>query len=560
MTATSPSTDAAPPARPTDTHRDGVTLRSLLDQDVLDATVVAGRAGLDRIVERVNVMEVPDILDFVRPNELLVTTAYPLRERSEELATLVQALDDAGLAGLGVKLGRYLDELPTALVAAADERDFPVMLLPDTTSFDVVLNDVLSHVLSDQAARLRRSEHIHRTFLQLVVAGGGVDAIAGELARLVEVPTAIVALDGAVLAQRGMDELVANPDGDEPQLELSPDTEHLRVGSDHLRVAVAPAAAGPRLFGHVVALADHASGTGREHVAGDDRMALESAATVTALALSMESEIRAVESKYQSDLMHDLMTGRIGTTADALRRARTFGWDLDRPLITLVLRYEDTGETPDAPSSSARRSPLPAALANLLRQRDPRVTVVRFSEEVVVLTTPFEGDDARTTAIQFLQDRVDAARRSTGMVVSGGLSRPVHDVTEIPRGYDQAVNALTVGRRVHGTGHVAHFDELGAHRVLSLIDDVGELRAYANEVLGDLAVDDETTNDLRHTLEVLLETNLNVAESARRLHFHYNTLRYRIEKLEGMIGPFMDDARVRLNVQLALLIHDMRGI
>lgn len=542
---------------------EGVPLGELVDSGVLAATVLAGRAGLGRTVERLNVMEVPDILEFVKPNELLVTTAYPLRDEPDAFVDLVIALDDAGLAGVGVKLGRYLETLPAAALRIADERNFPILQLADDTSFDVVLHDILAHILTVQTDRLQRSERIHRTFLQLVVAGGGTEAIVAELSNLIDMPTAIVGLDGAVLASHRLGAVTTTWSTPPDELVLSIDTGHVRVDADHHPVLVAAIAAGPRLFGHVIAVPPKQPGPGTSrttaHGAPAHHLALESAATVTALALSMASEIQAVESKYQSDLVHDLLTGRIGTTADVLRRANAFGWDLDRPLITLVLQFEEPGQVDDDPGLR-RRTPLASGLAPRLRGRDPRVAVVRFSEEVVVLTAPFDGPTARTDARTFLATQVAAAAEATGLVVSGGLSRPVATVADIPRGYEQAVSALTIGRRIQGPGHVAHFDELGAHRVLALIDDVEELRSFASEVLGDLAADDEITTDLRHTLEVLLTTNLNVAESARRLHFHYNTLRYRIDKLEGMVGPFMDNSGVRLNIQLALLILGMRGL
>jgi PucR family transcriptional regulator, purine catabolism regulatory protein len=51
-----------------------------------------------------------------------------------------------------------------------------------------------------------------------------------------------------------------------------------------------------------------------------------------------------------------------------------------------------------------------------------------------------------------------------------------------------------------------------------------------------------------------------VAESSRVLFYHYNTLRYRIAKLERLVGPFMTDAEVALRLGVALRVLRMHGM
>jgi purine catabolism regulator len=482
------------------------------------ARVLAGAAGLDRMVRRLNVMEVPDILPWVKPHELLLTTGYPLRHDPGALVELVAELDARGLAAMAIKLNRYLDELPPPMLAEADRRGFPIIEFPDGVGFDDVLNEVLGELLNRQAAELARSEEVHRALVSVVLEGGDLDDLAVELARILGGPVMITTTEGSGTARAG---------GEVPAASTR---------------TVVPIVAGRVEHGQIVAFSPVPLTDVDVHV-------LERAATVAALAITKRLAVAAVESKYRADFLRDVLTGRAGTPERISARARAFGWNLERPVTVLVAELD-----PDGDERSAQDR-LVACWTAAMRRHDPRGAVAGFSHEVVAVL------DATVDAARVAKDAASAFADTPPASFSTGTSRPVPGAEALPEAYGQALKAARVGRQLHGPGAVAHFDQLGVYRLLSLVNDTEELHAFVRETLGPLAADHDAENsDLRRTLQVLLETNLNVAETARRLHFHYNTLRYRIGKLERLLGNFTDDPHLRLNLTLALHVLRMRGI
>jgi purine catabolism regulator len=535
----------------------GLRVREVLGVSSLaGARVLAGAAGLDRVVQRLNVMEVPDILPWVKPHELLLTTGYPLRHDPDALVGLVAELDSRGLAALAVKLHRYLDEVPPAALAEADRRGFPVIEFPAGIGFDDVLNEVLSEVLNRQAAVLARSEEVHRALVSVVLDGGELADLAAELARILDGTVLITTPDGRVLAGAGAElTRMGGPD----QLDRAGRfrVESLPAGFRDETRAVVPIVAGRVDHGRIVALS-------RVPLTDADVHGLERAATVAALAITKRLAVAAVEGKYRADFLRDLLTGRVPDLAGAVGYARTFGWEIDRPLVALVAELDPDARGGPAVGADQRLELRPvqerftAAWQSVLRWRDPRAAVAHFNHEVVALVgLPGDGDVDRLVARLDAQVKGDGAggRQSFSL----GASRVARTPTELPRAYEQARTAVRIGRRLYGDGARASFDRLGVYRLLALIPDNGELRAFAEEVLGELTGDTTEAADLRHTLEVLLDVNGNVAQAARRLHFHYNTLRYRIDKLERMVGPFTTDAALRLDLALALRVLELRG-
>lgn len=540
------------PVLPDDTlSSGGVTVAEVLEAPSLaGSSVLAGKSGLGRVVRRLNVMEVPDILPWVKPHELLLTTGYPLRNTPQDLAHLVADLDERGLAAIAIKLGRYIDELPDGMLDSADRLGFPVIELPAGLSFDDVINEVLTEVLNRQAALLERSEHVHRALVSIVFDGGGLQELTDELLRLLGGAVCMTDPAGRVLAASG-----PVPDAAVP---LHRGPAGLREHSGR-RLAVAPIVAGALDHGRIVAL------PGERELGEPDVDILERAATVAALVITKQLAVNAVESKYQGDFLRDVLSGRALSGAEnvarAVAHAASLGWDIDRPLTVVVSELDGPADGP--PTGGSRTRPaqdrLAGAWSSAARARDPRTAVVAYSSEVVILlpVPPEPQNQTLHRLVATVRADIGAMKRT----FSAGASREVTSPAGLPEAYEQAREALRVGRRLYGTGSVASFDELGVYRLLSLVEDGAELRAFVREMLGPLADPDEPeAADLRRTLQVLLDTNLNVAETARIMHFHYNTLRYRIGKLERMLGSFTSDPHLRLNLALALQVVQMRGI
>ena len=543
-----------------------LTVRGLLSLPSLaGAEVAAGAAGLDTVVRWVNVMEVPDILPWVKPNELLLTTGFPLRHGGQGgtfdpsvVARLVDGLAERGVSALGVKTGRYLDELPPDMLDTAERHGFPVLVLPRGVAFDEVMSEVFTQLVDRQTWALDVADRLHRTLTALVLGGGDLPQIAAEVAALFDTAVLICSPDGRVQTTGGAEAnsaaLAALPLFD-PSGRFR--TEQVHAGLQDApdatggQLAVARVIAGGTDHGLIAAYGPN-GGLGPVTV-----QALERAATVAALAITKQLAVSAVESKFRGDFLRDALNGVAGPPELVTEHCAQLGWDVDRPLAVIVARLDESS----GPASVAGRTPmdrLTAAWEQVLRARDRAVPVVGFTHELVALV-PAEPESVQRTVAELVSS-VAGDRGGGRRSFSTGVSRVIGSIADLAAAYEQAGTAVRVGRRTHGPGAVAHFDGLGVHRVLSLVSDPGELRAFAAEVLGPLGADTPDALDLRGTLQELLDRNCNVAETARSLHFHYNTLRYRITKLETMIGPFTSDANLRLDVALALRVVQMRGL
>ena len=529
----------------------GVPLREVLALAPLDgARVVAGASGLDRRVRHVNVMEVPDILPWVEADELLLTTAYPLRDDRAALDELVPGLAGRGLAGLALKPARYIDRIPDEMLAAADRLGFPLIELPPDSSFNDIINSVLTVILNAQASRLQRTAAIHERFTAIVLGGGGLRQIAEALAESIARPVAIVDAGGIVQTGSAGSEAVGRAGRTIPL--PGPEVGHhdghpigFRVGERALTVQ--PIRVGSERFGALVLLGEAAT------LGEGDVEAIEYAATVAALRQVQARAVAESDRRFQAICLEELVTGHVDR-AVLSERAVAFSWDLGLPRAVVIARLEEIGDRPfaqvagTADETSARRRLAEAARVALGRN----AIIWERSAEVAALA-PAGADEAdlRDLGARLL----DEARRAVPDGLVGiGVGRSVTDPLALAESWIEARRALEIGRWGRGAGGASVYADLGVDRLLVGLPEP-DLVEFASSVLAPLvAYDERHRTDLVGTLEVFLETR-NAALAARRLFVHYNTLKNRLRLIEELVGPVSTDPGRALGLGVALRVR-----
>ena len=400
----------------------GFTVEELLRQPSLaTAKLLAGRDGTDRPIRRLNVMTVPEIVRWVEEGEFLLSTGFPLVAHSDPVQ-LMKDLAGMGLAGLGVKFDSYLPAFADEVVAAADSLAFPILAIPLQTRFDDVLSEAFETIIDRQSAELGRSQRLHRAFLELTFSGGGIQALTGELAKLLRPRVAaVVDHQGQLLAHSGDVEALEplTVSGESEQLDPAALEEGAGV-VDGGYVLVEPMRAASVDHGYVVVVGD---GEEASEVAAT---ATRQAALVGTLELMRDQAVRAVSGRFSSNLLQELMTSDDLSGVSA--RAAAVDWMLDRDVTVVVAR-------PDQPNRSRDLGPEQEQLleqrtlehwATACRRIDSHAATGLLGAELVVVLA---HDDLRDRLSGLHAEMVASTRRGYSL----GVSRSHPDRTAYAR-------------------------------------------------------------------------------------------------------------------------------
>ena len=467
-------------------------LGDLLGETELGLTLRTGPPeAAERPLQGAAVVEVPEPSRWISPGWLLLTAGVRLEGcGDDELRTLVAECDEAGIAAIAFGIGPVFDERPPALRQDGEARGYPILAGPRQTAFLEVVRFVDGAIMGGDEPLFRRRSSLQRFVVDALRDPRPEEAVVERLARFLDASAAVLGSDGAPEIAHGS----------------APFDELWQGEVDGWHSVSVP-------------LAGRAGDAPRWLVLASPRAGFigtlaKRAAEMTAPLLVATERLKEVAAEQElavrGALLDEALAG--GDEASIAARAAAFGLDFAVP-ARVVLASGDPAVV---------RHELGEAVAGV-----PHLISEHIACVVALVQAPLE--------------RIEAAAGPCA-----GIGRPVEAIAAVRESLRDAELALERATAENAVVAFEHFDlgtlllsEASPER---LEPKVAELIAVLRE-----------NPALHETLVAYFEHELDVPATAAELHLHPNSLRYRLSRIEELLGRSLKRPATIAELHIALL-------
>ena len=462
--------------------------------------LVAGHRGLHRTIESVNVMDAPDIVKWLKKNEMLLTTAFVFKGYPEVLDDLIQRLHEGGCTALGIKLGRYWKEIPQNLIDAANRYNFPLIALPFDYTFSDLMRSLYRSSIGEEVRVHLNSIMQKQTQLMLLAFQRPSDHdLYEEFANIVGYPIVILSRQGYVLFNTtGKDESYWNK-----QLLQKDDMQ--KVGIQELQHYQLPVIKTGMKIGTLIIW------NGTKTVSFEEEEFFKQASSI--LPRYMAKSEGTIKNGWMQQLMLYLQNQiSIGSLLSTLESEQ-----MNLPLNHYQCVYTIL-------SNQQVESYWEFQEKLELDQEIVALQGVHLPFEKGIFSIYSAKDEPKLG--EKYQKLLDEINYKATVFISREKVQP----TQLQEAYSECLEMAQLMRKEKVTEGIFYEEDVEIYKLLHYIPDQ-VLIDYGDKIIAPI----RHSKEMVETLELFLEHNGQINEVAKRLFVHRNTIAYRMEKINALL-------------------------
>lgn len=538
----------------------------LKDKRFSEFSLLAGLSGVGNAISTVTVIDTPDGAKWLSGGEFVITTAYMLKDDEEALLRFIRTLKARKASALGIKQGRYIENIPDSALALSDDLGLPLLLIPQKFPYADIINPILSELVNQQTNRLIQANLIHTKFTELAVSDASIPDILSAFMSIVGVPTAFFDFETAQIWYSDSESSLAQ------HLKTERILSHRDI--DRARYDLHLIANQNRRFGVLVfekgvleREMEEDGGTAliRERDPGF-KIALENAATNIILREQTIISNRQVAERYKGLLIQDILIHNIKSETEIHNRAEIFGWDFHDGGIVLEVDINNIKQRFKRNFSNNTSKMLEEmsteifdiSIREILRFY-PNAHYVKLSDIIIfVLSIRPKERKQMEKHIAEAFSRIQKSIENIPFTISFGIGRYYENIEQIYLSYQEAREVIRLSYMFSWFNRILYYEKMDLFRIfLPILDNQEALEACRNCLQTLLDYDRKNGKNMLETLQVVSECDWNLKLAAERMFLHPNSVKYRMEQIGKLIHRNCREHSDRLLIEIAILVQTM---
>jgi len=525
-----------------------------------NSKVLAGHNGINSNVYNATLIDAPDGYKWCKKGDFIVTTGYPFsvdRPGEPGLMQLLEKLTNKECAGIGIKLGRYINSVPEEVISYANKNNLPIITLPNELSWSDVIVPVIAEINKQHKYELEMTHKVYEYFHNHLKLKGNLQDLAHLLHSVVELPVTIYI--------KNSNKIINTHDVRFPIKEIENIIASLCFGENqtiqklnwnNIDFTVRWIFNSNRLTAGVFLWgSDFKLNTW-------NKAALEQTAVITALEIERLKAISTTYQHFRNEFLGKLLNENELDTEVIFRTAKEVNWDLeDEYKIVLLDCILDTpSESTNLPVWQKKLDIL-EDFENELKWLLPRTLIGLDLQNRFILLVPHNDNDDK-----FIGNLKKLIKKVNLNSVYGGVGG-FNNIDELSSSYKEAILASEVAytkmssfKSVNKENllYIQDFHKLDVERILFSEDPKTESKTIAKKYLQKvLDYDIKKNSELITTLKSFINNNANYDDTADELFIHKNTVRYRINKIYELTSLNPSKMTDLLLLQIAITTIDI---
>lgn len=518
------------------------------------------KADLSRIVDTIELTETPDVSAYIPKNTLLLTTAMAFKNNPNLLCNMIEELNELPAAGLGIKLGRFIDDLDEKIIETANRLRFPILKIPMTTTLGAVSHQLLSYLWDTRVEKMHYALDIQRSFSKLLINGATLQSLTRHLGIVLKRPVLLLSpfMETIATSQHLKKDSIFEEKTvslikeklkkvADLNTEISFVLKHSEEGN--FLVSVFPikfTAYYPYLL--VVLKVDQIPYP-------FSQLAIEQASTILSFTIYKNLKLEESNHRLREEFFHTL-TWRNSQDAEYISNwldyGKPFGLIPSNSYRILVAGIDQTIKT-----------------KNLVKfQEDIYALVYEWLEKklnekfVDALLFHIHTDDKFAILLQNREENLKDTLASISsefstifpVSLSFAAGNEVFKTEAIHYSFAEAMETFTQSQKNMYESFIQFYESKGIMELIQYIP-TEHAKYFCLHTLKSLAYPtNETQQELRRTLQVYLNCQCEITETAKQLFVHKNTVKYRIAKCNQLFDYEISDPDFSLRLRLSLLL------